>query len=105
MNVAVAEGLKRENLPHTLTKSNTLEVKETNFHRDTYHMLGIKYEDLDLETKYLERDLAMTDNDALKASLEERLERVKAEMLLRANTVENDGHKFVGIFSYSLGVT
>jgi hypothetical protein len=69
--------------------------------------LGIKYDDLDLERKYLEKELMQIDDTELKTCLEARLEKVKAEIVLRAKsaTAETTNDKFIGLFSYSLAVS
>lgn len=84
------------------SRRKTQKRKSTTYSDKVKYFGRIKYDDLDLERKYLEKEIMVTEDDALKSRLEDRLERVKAEMVLRANTAETSDDKFIGIFSYSL---
>lgn len=58
-----------------------------------------------MEQKYLEREIVETVDEQLKTLLARRLERVIQEIDKRDPEEENHLKKFIGIFSYFVGVS
>ena len=66
---------------------------------------GIHLDDLIEEKKHLEREIMETVDEELKGLLGRRLERINQEIDKRDPDEENHLKKFIGIFSYFVGVS
>jgi len=78
--------------------SRILDAKKYNNQKTYYDF--IKLDDLELEAKYLQKELSETQDNQLKEFLHNRLNRVMNEIAKRDAFEENHLTKFLGVFSY-----
>jgi len=85
-------------------RRRNIKRKATSKYQDSDHLYysRVKRDDLELEKKYLENEISITEDESLRNLLQGRLERIKTELILRTNPNESSFDKFIGIFSYSI---